>query len=203
MKSGNKATKITWKRRHGPRSGKEKEQLLTSCLLLPNWRENPKSRFATETRTVCGTPCRAPSRVLRTVPQATSRLAGHESGHVPPQVGLARHRTFRWAGVHDLVKTNFAKKGSSVSSQPRQPKPRLREPRTHRLCTTAHASYFPLPLHIPPCGNWPFPTCRPHDSNHAMPQLTSSFASAAAGQNRDSRGSGRSDSARGAGSGEW
>ncbi|KAH6857160.1 hypothetical protein B0I37DRAFT_369300 [Chaetomium sp. MPI-CAGE-AT-0009] len=36
-----------------------------------------------------------------------------------------------------------------------------------------------------------------------MPQLTSSFASAAAGQNRDSRGSGRSDSSRGAGSGEW
>ncbi|KAH6631236.1 hypothetical protein F5144DRAFT_570458 [Chaetomium tenue] len=36
-----------------------------------------------------------------------------------------------------------------------------------------------------------------------MPHLTSSFASAAAGQNRDSRGSGRSDSSRGAGSGEW
>ncbi|KAL2264212.1 hypothetical protein VTK26DRAFT_488 [Humicola hyalothermophila] len=36
-----------------------------------------------------------------------------------------------------------------------------------------------------------------------MPQLTSSFASAAAGQNRDSRGTGRSDSARGSGSGEW
>ncbi|KAK4156082.1 hypothetical protein C8A00DRAFT_12921 [Chaetomidium leptoderma] len=36
-----------------------------------------------------------------------------------------------------------------------------------------------------------------------MSQLTSSFASAAAGQNRDSRGSGRNDSARGAGSGEW
>ncbi|KAK4097880.1 hypothetical protein N658DRAFT_526716 [Parathielavia hyrcaniae] len=36
-----------------------------------------------------------------------------------------------------------------------------------------------------------------------MPQLTSSFASAAAGQNRDSRGPGRSDSARGSGSGDW
>ncbi|KAL2133308.1 hypothetical protein VTI74DRAFT_2574 [Chaetomium olivicolor] len=36
-----------------------------------------------------------------------------------------------------------------------------------------------------------------------MPQLTSSFASAAAGQNRDNRGSGRGDSARGSGSGEW
>ncbi|KAK4246206.1 hypothetical protein C7999DRAFT_15659 [Corynascus novoguineensis] len=36
-----------------------------------------------------------------------------------------------------------------------------------------------------------------------MPQLTSSFASAAAGQNRDTRASGRSDSSRGAGSGEW
>ncbi|KAL2020629.1 hypothetical protein VTK56DRAFT_8119 [Thermocarpiscus australiensis] len=36
-----------------------------------------------------------------------------------------------------------------------------------------------------------------------MPQLPSSFASAAAGQNRDSRGGGRSDSARGPGSGEW
>ncbi|KAL2163878.1 hypothetical protein VTH06DRAFT_3089 [Thermothelomyces fergusii] len=36
-----------------------------------------------------------------------------------------------------------------------------------------------------------------------MPQLTSSFASAAAGQNRDSKASGRSDSSRGAGSGEW
>ena len=157
MKSGNKATKITWKRRHGPRSGKEKEQLLTSCLLLPNWRENPKSRFATETRTVCGTPCRAPSRVLRTVPQATSRLAGHESGHVPPQVGLARHRTFRWAGVHDLVKTNFAKKGSSVSSQPRQPKtspPRTTKPvdsapaRTRILFSppTAHFTVWQLAL---------------------------------------------------------
>ena len=37
----------------------------------------------------------------------------------------------------------------------------------------------------------------------AMSQLTSSFASAAAGQNRESRGSGRSDATRGAGSGEW
>ncbi|AEO58379.1 hypothetical protein MYCTH_2305668 [Thermothelomyces thermophilus ATCC 42464] len=36
-----------------------------------------------------------------------------------------------------------------------------------------------------------------------MPQLTSSFASAAAGQNRDSKASGRSDFSRGAGSGEW
>ncbi|KAH6612829.1 hypothetical protein B0J18DRAFT_441205 [Chaetomium sp. MPI-SDFR-AT-0129] len=36
-----------------------------------------------------------------------------------------------------------------------------------------------------------------------MPQLTSSFASAAAGQNRDPRAAGRSDSSRGAGSGEW
>ncbi|KAM7201693.1 gyf domain containing protein [Rhypophila sp. PSN 637] len=34
-------------------------------------------------------------------------------------------------------------------------------------------------------------------------QLPSSFASAAAGQNRDSRGSGRGDSVRGSGSGEW
>ncbi|KAK4129960.1 hypothetical protein BT67DRAFT_446163 [Trichocladium antarcticum] len=36
-----------------------------------------------------------------------------------------------------------------------------------------------------------------------MSQLTSSFASAAAGQNRDPRGSGRSDAVRGSGSGEW
>ncbi|EGS17173.1 uncharacterized protein CTHT_0064880 [Thermochaetoides thermophila DSM 1495] len=36
-----------------------------------------------------------------------------------------------------------------------------------------------------------------------MPQLPSSFASAAAGQNRDSRGTGRSDLGRGSGSGEW
>ncbi|KAG7288380.1 hypothetical protein NEMBOFW57_007912 [Staphylotrichum longicolle] len=36
-----------------------------------------------------------------------------------------------------------------------------------------------------------------------MPQLTSSFASAAAGQNRDSRASGRSDSNRGSGTGDW
>ena len=199
MRSGNKEKKI--KRRH------EKQKNKRAGIRHPCRKtgQTPISRGCHfETRTVCNKHCGTPKQASTHCVTHHFCLASHEAGHVPPQVGLARHRTFLWAACTTSSKRTLQKREALSSRSPVNPK--TSPPQTTKPIDSAPARtriLFPLQLHIPLCGNWPIPTCRPHDPNHAMPQLTSSFASAAAGQNRDSRGSGRSDSARGAGSGEW
>ncbi len=110
-----------------------------------------------ETRTVCDMLC-------------TPKYALSHCADAPFESGWSRARSrsapggsssasnfLLGAGVHDLVKTNFAKKGSSVSSQPRQPKtspPRTTKPvdsapaRTRILFSppTAHSTVWQLAL---------------------------------------------------------
>lgn len=175
-----------------------------SGILPQNRPKTPEVAVAALKRGQCATCTVARPSSAHTLCYPPFCLAGHEPGHVPPPGGSSSASNFPLRSVHDLVKTKFAKKGKlCLLAAPSTQNLASANHETHRLCTSPHPHPIPLQLHIPLCGNWPIPTCRPHDPNHAMPQLTSSFASAAAGQNRDSRGSGRSDSARGAGSGEW
>lgn len=132
----------------------------------------------------------------------------------PPQVGLARHR------CTGQPLRNFAKKGSLslLCSPTPPPKPCLTStakpifdlhlPRPRPASAPAPApTAFPALYTISHLSaiRLPSPSSQHHPLRSAMPQLTSSFASAAAGQNqnRDPRGSGRSDSTRGTGSGDW
>lgn len=106
---------------------------------------------------------------------------------------------------HCTASSKLCKKGklclfAAPSANLRLPKPR-NPSFQHRQRPAFHA----LPTPASPIVRQlaPFPEFSPARPEPTMPQLTSSFASAAAGQNRDSRGSGRTDSNRGSGSGDW
>lgn len=164
----------------------------TVCLLRKprkNWTETRTVRYSARC-VILG----AKLRLLSECAQCTTHfgLKSHGLCHVWTRVGPARHLTF-----HDFIR-NFAKKESScpcnVVTDISTRRLRILSLQNHHLNSTTSTAFSTV-------VNW-LSSSRLHSPT--MPsQLPSSFASAAAGQTRDSRTGGRGEPARGSGSGEW